>query len=41
MSVFGGLQDPAFTDYELESWQEHTNAGFSLHKFPGNHFFYS
>jgi medium-chain acyl-[acyl-carrier-protein] hydrolase len=39
ISVFGGLQDPAFADYELEAWQEHTNAGFSLHKFDGGHFF--
>ncbi|WP_137666081.1 thioesterase II family protein [Sphaerospermopsis reniformis] len=39
ISVFGGLQDPAFTDYELEAWQEQTTAAFSLHKFSGNHFF--
>ncbi|WP_413173053.1 thioesterase II family protein [Anabaena azotica] len=39
ISVFGGLQDQEFTDYELEAWKEHTIAFFNLHKFEGNHFF--
>jgi medium-chain acyl-[acyl-carrier-protein] hydrolase len=29
ISVFGGLQDPTFSDYELEAWQEHKNAAFT------------
>jgi surfactin synthase thioesterase subunit len=29
ISVFGGLQDPTFTDYELEAWPEHTTAAFT------------
>ncbi|TAF08676.1 MAG: thioesterase [Nostocales cyanobacterium] len=39
ISVFGGLQDPAFTDFELKAWQEHTTADFSLQMLDGNHFF--
>jgi medium-chain acyl-[acyl-carrier-protein] hydrolase len=39
ISVFGGLQDTEFIDYELEAWQEQTLANFSLHKLEGNHFF--
>ncbi|MBK1986440.1 thioesterase [Sphaerospermopsis aphanizomenoides BCCUSP55] len=39
ISVFGGLQDPTFADYELEAWKEHTTAAFSLQMFEGNHFF--
>lgn len=39
ISVFGGLQDKVYTDYELAAWQEQTTAAFSLHKLEGNHFF--
>ncbi|WP_016951928.1 thioesterase II family protein [Anabaena sp. PCC 7108] len=39
ISVFGGLQDPEFTDYELEAWQEQTNTTFDLQMLEGNHFF--
>jgi len=38
ISVFGGLGDS--TDREmLEDWREQTRAAFSLHMFPGDHFF--
>lgn len=39
LSVFGGLQDKEFTDYELEAWREQTTASFSLQMLEGNHFF--
>ncbi|MBD2568834.1 thioesterase II family protein [Anabaena lutea] len=39
ISVFGGLQDKEFTDYELEAWKEQTSAAFSLQMLAGNHFF--
>ncbi|MBD2692146.1 thioesterase II family protein [Anabaena catenula] len=39
ISVFGGLQDKEFTDYELEAWREQTTASFSLQMLEGNHFF--
>ncbi|AFZ60697.1 thioesterase [Anabaena cylindrica FACHB-243] len=41
ISVFGGLQDPEFTDYELEAWREQTTAPFLLQMIDGNHFFIS
>lgn len=39
ISVFGGLQDKEFTDYQLEAWREQTTASFSLQLLEGNHFF--
>lgn len=39
MTVFGGLGDVDVPREKLEPWREHTTASFSLHMFPGNHFF--
>ncbi|MEC4818144.1 MAG: thioesterase II family protein [Scytonema sp. PMC 1069.18] len=39
ITVFGGLQDQEANPDELEAWREHTSASFSLHMFPGDHFF--
>ncbi|MTJ51626.1 thioesterase [Anabaena sp. UHCC 0253] len=39
ISVFGGLKDQEFTDYELEAWCEQTIAPFSLQMIDGDHFF--
>ncbi|NET02725.1 MAG: thioesterase [Sphaerospermopsis sp. SIO1G2] len=37
--VFGGLQDIEVPKYQLEAWQEHTTAEFSLQMLEGDHFF--
>lgn len=37
--AFGGLEDARVSFDELQAWQEHTKADFSLHMFPGDHFF--
>jgi medium-chain acyl-[acyl-carrier-protein] hydrolase len=39
ITVFGGLGDVEVPRESLEPWREHTTASFSLHMFPGNHFF--
>lgn len=39
ITAFGGLQDPEVCCEELEAWREQTRAAFSLHMFPGDHFF--
>lgn len=39
IAAFGGLQDREVSYDELKAWQEQTNAAFSLHMLPGNHFF--
>ncbi|MGK7950699.1 MAG: thioesterase II family protein [Xenococcaceae cyanobacterium] len=39
ITVFGGKQDPIVSQAELEAWQEHTSADFSLYMFEGKHFF--
>lgn len=39
ITAFGGLQDPVTSHDELEAWREQTSVNFSLHMFPGNHFF--
>ena len=39
IAAFGGLSDAAVPVADLESWREHTLAGFSVHLFPGGHFF--
>ena len=37
--AFGGLQDPRAGREQLEPWCDETTARFSLHLFPGDHFF--
>ncbi len=39
IATFGGLQDREVSYDQLNAWQEQTNAAFSLHMLPGNHFF--
>lgn len=39
ITAFGGLQDREASYDQLNAWQEQTNAVFSLHMLPGNHFF--
>jgi medium-chain acyl-[acyl-carrier-protein] hydrolase len=39
ISAFGGLQDEHVSRADLEAWGEHTSAPFSLHMFPGDHFY--
>jgi len=39
ITVFGGLQDQEVSYNNLQAWQEHTNAAFSLQMFEGDHFF--
>jgi medium-chain acyl-[acyl-carrier-protein] hydrolase len=39
ITAFGGLQDPKVSYDDLKVWQEQTNAAFSLHMLPGDHFF--
>jgi medium-chain acyl-[acyl-carrier-protein] hydrolase len=39
ITAFGGLQDPEVCCEVLEAWREQTRAAFSLHMFPGDHFF--
>jgi medium-chain acyl-[acyl-carrier-protein] hydrolase len=39
ISAFGGLQDPEAAPPSLEAWCQHTRGSFSLHLFPGDHFF--
>lgn len=39
ITAFGGLQDRKVSYNQLNAWQEQTNAAFSLHMLPGNHFF--
>ena len=39
ITAFGGLQDPEVCCEVLEAWRDQTRAAFSLHKFPGDHFF--
>lgn len=39
ITAFGGLQDPQLSCDQLEAWRDQTNASFSLHMFPGDHFF--
>lgn len=38
ITVFGGIKDDA-TREELEAWKKQTASRFSLHMFPGDHFF--
>jgi medium-chain acyl-[acyl-carrier-protein] hydrolase len=39
ITAFGGLQDREVSYDDLKAWQEQTNAAFSLHMLPGDHFF--
>lgn len=39
LTVFGGINDREVPVAELQSWREHTTSVFSLHRFPGDHFF--
>jgi medium-chain acyl-[acyl-carrier-protein] hydrolase len=39
ITAFGGLQDREVRYDDLKAWQEQTNAAFSLHMLPGDHFF--
>jgi medium-chain acyl-[acyl-carrier-protein] hydrolase len=39
ITAFGGLQDREVSYDDLKVWQEQTNAAFSLHMLPGDHFF--
>jgi medium-chain acyl-[acyl-carrier-protein] hydrolase len=39
ITAFGGLRDEDVTQEHLSGWREQTTAEFSLHMFPGDHFF--
>ena len=39
ITVLGGMQDSKVKCKDLKAWREHTNAAFSLHLLPGDHFF--
>lgn len=39
LSVFGGRQDPRVSYQHLIAWRQHTQNAFTLHMFPGGHFF--
>ncbi|VEP17542.1 Linear gramicidin dehydrogenase LgrE [Hyella patelloides LEGE 07179] len=39
IDVFGGSEDWTVNIDELKAWQEHSETGFSLQMFPGDHFF--
>ncbi len=39
IAAFGGNDDPLAPQAELARWREETVGGFSLHMFPGAHFF--
>lgn len=39
ISACGGLQDAVVSREHLEAWREQTSASFSLHMFPGDHFY--
>ena len=39
LTVYGGLQDDEETRALLSAWRQQTNAEFSLHMLPGDHFF--
>lgn len=39
ITAFGGLQDKGVSRRQLEAWGTQTGANFSLHMFPGDHFF--
>lgn len=39
ITVFGGLQDTHVEQDTLVAWKEHTTSDFTMHMFPGDHFF--
>ena len=39
IATFGGLEDSRVSYQQLQAWQQHTKTSFSLHVFPGDHFF--
>lgn len=39
IAAFGGLGDPETKQYEIEAWAQETSKAFSVHMFPGDHFF--
>ena len=39
LTVFGGVGDLEVPRDKIEQWREHTTSSFSLHMFPGDHFF--
>ena len=39
ITALGGISDPAISRDQLEGWQARTNAKFTYHDFPGNHFY--
>lgn len=39
ITAFGGEDDAEATTEQLAAWEEHTAADFSLHTYPGDHFF--
>jgi medium-chain acyl-[acyl-carrier-protein] hydrolase len=39
LSAFGGLEDHALPEEQLEGWRLQTRAPFTMQIFPGNHFF--
>ena len=39
ISAFGSLEDPDVSRESLEAWRLETTSSFSVHMFPGNHFY--
>jgi medium-chain acyl-[acyl-carrier-protein] hydrolase len=39
ITIFGGVGDVEVPREKLDPWRDHTTASFSLHMFPGDHFF--
>jgi surfactin synthase thioesterase subunit len=39
ITAYGGYQDWAVTEQQLNAWGEHTTGNFAKEMFPGNHFF--
>jgi medium-chain acyl-[acyl-carrier-protein] hydrolase len=40
LTALGALQDKHAERHELEAWREHTTGPFSIHMFPGGHFYW-
>jgi medium-chain acyl-[acyl-carrier-protein] hydrolase len=40
ITAFYGTEDPIVDVDEVEAWQEHTDATFTIRSFPGDHFFH-
>ena len=39
ITAFGGIDDKTVSEQELQAWREQTTSNFTLHMFPGDHFF--